>query len=429
MRSSLIFFYGSIAVFLLLSCSKSKDPLSEKKYRGEEIVAVFMSSFYDDAAKDIAEIFKDETGATVKIADFPYVTLYEKLSLDLSTNSGSFDIMQVASQWDGEFAPFMEDLSSYIAISGFDSDDIIEAVWEQSGKWEDKIVGIPHTNTPYLLAYRTDLIEEVPSTYAELFESARRVHEPSSNFYAFATPGRKEQLNTLFMIAQWAYGGRWADDDWNVAIDSEETRKALEVCKQYILFSDPGATAWGVQEAAAAFLRGDAAFCLAWPTLGVTNRGDDPAISKIVGKWAIANFPHEKTGITNLSSWNLAIPSSSKNKDIAWDFIQLFTSKQMALRMFANYGIMAARSSFWETSLVRKSKLAPHADAKALMWWRSPAGVASEAAIRESVGNYVSKIWDIEKVISYMEIEMEKALHETPPKPGIKNIRFKGFDE
>ncbi|HOV62346.1 MAG TPA: extracellular solute-binding protein [Spirochaetia bacterium] len=412
---------AALVVPLFAGGQKEATAAGAKKLEGKKISVLYMSSTYADAARDLAVKFEKDTGCKVEVVDFPYITLYEKMGLDLSTNSGSYDMVQIACQWDGEFEPYLEDLDPYIKKDKWDSSDIIESVWDQSGKWNNKIMGIPMTNTPYLLSYRTDLVQKVPDTWDEFFKICEKLNDPAKGFYAIAVPGVKEQFDSIFMIAHWALGGAWADSNWNVTINSPETRKALDISKKTLQYSDPAAPAWGLPEADAAFLQGKAAFCFSWPTLGVTVVGDDPAKSKVVGKWALAQFPKEKTGLTNLSSWDLGIPKAAKNKDAAWEWIKAYTALDHQLEIFQKYTILSPRKSFWNTDIVKNSKLAPHATAKAIMWWRIPAGTMCETYVRDAVANYVTGQWDKEKAVTYMEENFKKTLKEYPPAPGIKN--------
>jgi multiple sugar transport system substrate-binding protein len=413
-----------IAAVLPLFAGGQKDKPSAaggRKFEGKKITVLYMSSTYADAARDLAVKFEKDTGCKVEVVDFPYITLYEKMGLDLSTSSGSYDMVQIACQWDGEFEPYLEGLEPYIKKDNWDTSDIIESVWNQSGKWNNKIMGIPMTNTPYLISYRTDLVQKVPNTWDEFFAICDKLYDPANGFYPIAVPGVKEQFDCIFMIVQWALGGAWADENWNVTINSPETRKALEIAKKIMKYADPAAPAWGLPEADAAFLQGKAAFCFSWPTLGVTVAGDDPAKSKVVGKWGVAEFPREKTGLTNLSSWDLGIPKAAKNKDAAWEWIKVYTALEHQLEIFQKYTILSPRKSFWNADIVKNSKLAPHANAKAVMWWRIPAGTMGETFVRNSVANYVTEQWDMEKAVAHMEENFKKTLKDYPPAPGVKN--------
>ena len=108
----------------------------DKPYAGQTLSVLYMSSVYADAAKSMVAEFEEKTGAKVEVVDFPYTTLHEKALLDLTSGTGSYDVIDVASQWDGEFAPYMTDLSSYIEKDGYKMDEFIEKVLENSGTWQ-----------------------------------------------------------------------------------------------------------------------------------------------------------------------------------------------------------------------------------------------------------------------------------------------------
>ncbi len=430
--------YVSLIVIVVLLCfvslvfagGKKEAPPPEEKgkpFAGQKITALYFSATYAEAAKAYAPEFKEKTGIEVEIVDFPYLTLYEKMGIALSTGDTTYDVVTPACQWDGEFEPYLIDLEPYINRDNWDADDIIPSLWEQSGKWAGKIMGIPFSNTPQTLAYRTDLIKEIPDTWEELFVILDKVHDPSKGFYGMAIPGVKEQLSGLWMCVHWSLGGVWADEDWNVMIDSPETREALRIVKRWFSYADPAAPAWGLPESDAAFLNGNAAVALSWPTLAIAPNGDNPEKSKVVGKWAIGLLPFEKTGLSNLSSWDIGIPKAAKNKDAAWEWIKFYTSKEKQLQNFVEYSILPSRKSVWEQPEVKSHKLYPHKEASdrgALIWWRIPAGTMAETVIRDAVSNYVTNQWDIEKAVSYMEEGLKKILSEYPPPEGVKNIEY-----
>jgi len=346
------------------------------------------------------------------------------MGLALSSADSSYDAVTPACQWDGEFEPFMEDLTPYMKKDKFDSADIIPGLWEQSGKWNGRVVGIPFSNTPQTLAYRSDLIKQMPKTWDDFFALCEKLNNPDKNFYALAIPGAKEQFDGLWMMVQWSIGGRWADKNWNVTIDSPETRKSLDIAKKWMQYTDPAAPAWGLPESDAAFLNGNAAIAFSWPTLAIAPNGDNPEKSKIVGKWAIAPIPYEKNGATVLSSWDIGIPKAAKNKDIAWEWIKFYTSKQKQLSNFQKYAILPSRSSVWQMPEVKKSKLYPHWQASqqgAVIWWRIPAGTMAETYVRDSVSNYITDQWDQDKAVKYMEDGFKKLLDDYPPAAGVLN--------
>lgn len=426
-KFGLVLFVLLLAVgFSVYAGGQDDPPMAEegKPYAGQTVTALYFSATYADAAKEYAAEFNELTGIELEVVDFPYLTLYEKMGLALSTNDSTYDVVTPACQWDGEFEPYMTDLKPYIERDNWDSADIMPGLWEQSGKWAGKIMGIPFSNTPQTLAYRTDLIDEFPETWDEFFEICEELNDPENGFYALAIPGVKEQLSGLWMMVQWSLGGAWADSNWNLTIDSEQTAEALQIVRRWFDYADPAAPSWGLPESDAAFLQGNAAIAFSWPTLTIAPNGDDPDKSKIVNKWAISPIPFAENGVTVLSSWDMGIPEAAKNKDAAWEWIKFYTSKEKQLSNFTDYSILPSRISVWEQPVVKNDKLYPHMEASergAIIWWRIPAGTMAESTIRDSVANYVTDQWDLNKAMSFMEDGLGKVLSDYPPPEGVMN--------
>jgi multiple sugar transport system substrate-binding protein len=412
-----------LCAIMLMGLVVMQSGSAANKYEGKKLTVLYMSSVYADAAKKVATEFKKQTGADVEVVDFPYVTLHEKEVLDLSSNTGAYDVISVACQWDGEMAPFLTTLDPYIKRDKYDKSDIINNVLNQAGSWNGKITGIPHANTPYTLAYRTDLVKSVPKTWDEYLALCKKLTDKSKNFYGVSIPGVKEQFSSLFYIRLWSMGGAWADPNWKAAIDSPQTRKALIHCKELFNYADPAASSWGLSESINAFLQGKAAFCEAWPTLGITLDGDNPEKSKIVGKWATAPFPYDKTGITNLSAWDLSIPKATKNKDLAWEWIKFYTSKENQNKFYKDYAICSPRKSFWNQPEIKTSKIASLRTAldTAIIWWRLPASTEADKGLGIAAGQYISGQADLESTVKLMKKTIVDALKASPPPAGVKN--------
>ena len=116
------------------SGGKSSKADGDKPYSGEKLTVLFMSGVYAEAAESMVDEFEEKTGATVEVVDFPYTTLHEKTLLDLTSGTGSYDVVDVASQWDGEFAPYLTDLSDFMDKDNYKTDEFIEKVLENSGE-------------------------------------------------------------------------------------------------------------------------------------------------------------------------------------------------------------------------------------------------------------------------------------------------------
>jgi sorbitol/mannitol transport system substrate-binding protein len=124
------------------------------------------------------------------------------------------------------------------------------------------------------------------------------------------------------------YGGQWFDMAWKPQIDTKPWHDAItqyvDLMKKY---GPPGASSNSFNENLALFNEGK---CGVWIDATIAASFiSDPKQSKVADKVAFAAAP---TAVTNkganwLWSWNLAIPSSSKQPEAAQKFITWATSK------------------------------------------------------------------------------------------------------
>lgn len=400
---------------------------SGKPYSGETLTVLYMSSVYADAAKSIAAKFQEETGAKVEVVDFPYTTLHEKALLDLTSNTGSYDVIDVASQWDGEFAPYMADLNDFIQKDQYNMDDFIDKVRENSGTWQGRVYGVPNASTPELFAYRTDLLPNgIPDSWEKYRQLAKEQTKPDQGRYGISLAASTGQLGGTFDYVLWSMGGAWADENWNITIDSPETRQALEHLKEIQSYADPAILSWGTEESIKAFLDGKAAVCETWPTLGLVQAADDPSQSKVAGKWALAPIPRDKTGTTLLSAWDLSVPKASKHQQLAWEWIKMYTSAESQNQFYEDYGILSPRKAFWDRDGVKGTYMDTVRSAldTANIWWRIPASTEVDTMLNTVVSQYMSGQIKLEDAVSRMKKGMEAALKNAPPEPGTKNYNL-----
>ena len=397
-------------------------PTEYLPYEGETLTVLCMTGPQADAAQDMAAEFEAATGAKVVVIDYEQEELKEQVILDLVSYIGTYDVINIDSQWIGDFPVYLEPLDGYISRDNYDMNVWIENVLANSGQWQDSIVGIPTSCMSHVFAYRTDLLPNgIPETWNEYRKVLTPLNKPTKGMYGIAASKAPEGLVDMFNRVLWSMGGNWADEDWNVTINCQETRTALAHLNATRKMSDPACTEWTNEDALQAFLDGTAVVCETFEIADLLLKADDPEQSQIAGNWALARIPHDKTGMTTMSAWTVSIPVASNNKDLAWEWIKMYTSYDMQNQIYDSYGIYSPRKAFWDQDKMKNLSVLREALDLANNTWRIPAFQEVEPAITDILSSFFDQKIFQDPAMRKMDTELKDVLEKMPPEEGIKN--------
>ncbi len=275
-------------------------------------------------------------------------TLRQRITTDISTNSGQFDIMTIglmeAPMWGerGWLAPLENFPPEY------QYDDLIESV-RNGLSYNGVQYALPFYAESQMLFYRKDLFEkagitmpEAP-TWDQVAEMAAKLHDSAHGVYGITMRGKPGWGESGGQITPFAYscGARWFDMDWKPQFTTPEFKLALTKYTDLIKnYCPPGSTSNGFNECLMVFASGKAAM---WSDATIAASFlADPDQSSVIGKVGYARQPYVKypKGSHYLWSWALAIPVSSKAKDAAQKFIIWATSPE--------YIELVAKTRGWE---------------------------------------------------------------------------------
>ena len=171
---------------------------------------------------------------------------------------------------------------------------------------------------------------------------------------------------------------------------------------------------------------GNAAICETWPTLGLVQAADDESQSKVAGKWALSTIPYDKTETTLLSAWDVSIPAASKNQELAWEWVKMYTSAEKQDQFYDDFGILSPRKAFWERDGIKGTYMDTVREAldTANIWWRIPASTEVDSMLNTVVSQYMTGEIDLETAVSKMKKGIEEALKNAPPEEGTKNYNM-----
>ena len=269
-----------------------------------------------------------------------YVTLEEnilrqRVTTDIATHGGQFDVLTIGNYevpiWakQGWLASFSDLPASY------DMDDIIKTV-RDGVSYKSTVYALPFYAESAMTYYRTDLFKKagitMPAdpTYEQIRQFADKITDKSGQTYGICLrgkPGWGENMAYVTTLIT-AMGGQYFNMSWKPTINTPQWKKAITYYDG-ILKADgpPGQSSNGFNENLALFTSGH---CGMW--IDATSAAGtlyDKKTSQVADEVGFAAIPTGsfKGGPTWLWSWNLAIPSSSKQVEAAKTFVAWATSK------------------------------------------------------------------------------------------------------
>ena len=263
-------------------------------------------------------------------------TLRQRVTTDIATHGGQFDILTIGNYevpiWAKQnWLKPLDDLPA-----SFDAADILKPVREGIS-YNGKLYALPFYAESVMTLYRTDLFKKagltMPAnpTYAQIRQFADKLTDKAHGVYGICLrgkPGWGENMAYVSTLIT-AYGGQWFDTKWKPTIDTPAWKEALTYYKD-ILDADgpPGASSNGFNENLALFSGGHCGIWIdATSAAGTVYDKKQSTVADSVG-FAASPTGSFTGGPTWLWSWNLAIPSTSKQTDAARQFVTWATSKE-----------------------------------------------------------------------------------------------------
>lgn len=327
---------------------------------------------------DIAAKFKAETGAEVKFETFASAS-DELTRIQTSVVAGQGpDIYGLGTT----FTPTAFATKAFVTLSDDDwkkvggKDRFNPAALGISGPDEDNQAGIPFVSRPFVMAYNKELlaaagIEKPATSWDELAEQAKKMTKDGT--YGLAT-GYKDNFDPWkFIWAMSVQAGNPLVDGDKLKLDDPAVKQAYETYFGWLTedkIVDPASVGWSNSNAVAAFASGKAGYLM------MTTSSSIPTLnnSAIAGKFEYALMPTTAPGESSpqgdgdeaasiLSGDNLVVADYSKEKDLAFAYIKLITSKEEQLNYQKIFGDLPANAE--ALAALTEPTLKPIADAAA----------------------------------------------------------------
>jgi len=348
-----------------------------KQFNGVQItVGVQNVSAIGSPAIAHAKTWEKRTNGTVKVIQHPFKDLFDHFYQSMTQKEPVYDVILFAPGWAGDFFPYLDELPDEIAEDE-SFDDIHPTYRDRLMKWDGRWIAVTVDGDLFNGYYRKDLFENeenrqafkkqyhyelaIPETWKEYADIAKfftgKKDSNGKKIYgaaeAFAFGG--QQFWDVFSRAS-AYTNHpdypgaqfFHPETMSPQINNPGWVRAVTEYLEILNYCPPGAINFDIVGVRKAFLSGQAALALDWGDTGPM--AFDPKQSQIIGKvgffvlpgtkevWNTPKKQWDKMSTTHLApflafgGWVAGVPSNSKNKKAAWDYIMWYTNPDNSLK-------------------------------------------------------------------------------------------------
>ncbi|MDJ1465223.1 sugar ABC transporter substrate-binding protein [Nitratireductor sp. GZWM139] len=354
--------------------------------------------YFEEAAKAFEEA---NPGSEIQVEVVPWDVLLQKLTTDISGGANA-DLSIIGTRWLIDFVDqgIAAPLDDYMTQ---DFKDRFFPVFLEPSVMQEKTYGLPVAASARAMYYNKDLFEqagitEVPDTWDELAEAAKKIGALGDDIAGFGLQGKEIETDVYFYYAFWAYGGELVEEDGTSGLDTDAGYKAAEMYKSLIDSgaTQPGVTSYNREDVQNLFKQGKVGMMITAPFLSNQIKEEAPDLK--YGVAAIPAGPEGDRGTYGVTD-SIIMFENSENKDLAWKFLdQLFTTEWRA-KFTSGEGFLpvnpevAAQPAFADNADLKEfTALLPDARfAPVIAGWEEIAATTSDAVQTIYLGNGEAK--------------------------------------
>ncbi|MFR9775665.1 ABC transporter substrate-binding protein [Micromonospora sp. MS34] len=336
---------GALAVAVAVglattACSGAGGGSSSGGSGGKTITVLMVGNpQMEDLAKVTADNFTKQTGITVRFTILPENELRDKVTQDVATQGGQYDVATIGAYEAPIWAKngWLHELSSYAdSDNGYDEGDLLKPMVASLSGEDGKLYAAPFYGESSFLMYNKELftakgltMPERP-TWQQVAQFAAQLDDKKAGVAGICLrglPGWGELFAPLTTVVN-TFGGTWFEKDWTPKVNAPEFTAATKFYVDLVRsHGEAGAPQAGFTECLNTFGQGKAAMW--YDATSAAGTLEDSSASKVAGKVGYAYAPVNKTKSSGwLWAWALAMPKTTKNADAAWKFISWATGKE-----------------------------------------------------------------------------------------------------
>ena len=287
---------------------------------------------------------KDHPTIKVNFVTLPENDLRSKITQDVATNAGKFDIATVGSYetpiwahngWVEDLTPYFDKMSAGDK-STYNYDDLLKPIMSTLS-YQGHPYAVPFYGESSFLMYNKQIFAQhnvtmpLHPTWDQIAHLAQVLNDPAHGVAGILLRGQSgwgmnmAPLDTMINT----FGGSWFDLNWKPQLSTPPVQQAVTLYANLLQnYGEPGASTTGWEECLGLMSQGKGA--MFYDATSLAGPLETPSQSKVAGNIGYAYAPTAVTtnGSRWLWAWSLDIIKSSRNKDAAFQFLTWATSSQ-----------------------------------------------------------------------------------------------------
>ena len=345
---------------------------------GEITVATVNNGHMIEMQKLTKHFEEANPGITVKWVTLEEGVLRQRVTTDIATKGGQFDVMTIG-MYEAPIWGARGWLNELTFDSGYAVNDILPAMRDGLSA-DGKLYAAPFYGESSMIMYRKDLVSAAGMTmpdnptWGHVRDVAAAITDKDKGVYGICLrgkPGWGDNMAFLTTMAN-SFGAKWFDENWKPQLDQPAWEHAVSFYVDMMnKYGPPGSSSNSFNEILALYNEGK---CGMWIDATIAASFiTDPSQSKVADKIAFAQSPVAVTnrGANWLWAWALAVPAGTKKSDDAKKFIEWSTSKDYIELVAKTNGWgrvpTGTRTSTYENANFQKAALFADAELKAIL--------------------------------------------------------------
>jgi len=316
------------------------------------------------ASAEAAAVFAELTGIDSEWESIPIEQQYQRIFLDLTTQSSTYDMIPLNYAWFGAFLSgnHLEPVEPFLADDRFPAVDMsvfIPRLVEVYTVYEGVQYGLPWLGDAMIFPYNRQHFEDVgldpaapPTNWDQVIEYGQQL--TTGDRYGFSLMGgRQVQIMSTYAAILFAQDVNFYDDAGRPLFATPEGIAAMQTLADLVPISPPAAATWDIVAAAEAVAQGICSTEIQWP--GILGTLLDPE-APVAGQMAYAPPP----GRGPLGGWGAAISAYSQNKEATWLLMNYMTTPRIQKEYAARGYAITAEALFTDPEI---QEIYPYAEA------------------------------------------------------------------